>query len=271
MITRTGTLVKSIAGAMALALLAGQAAAGGLKDDPAPADRMLAWSASFALTNDYVYRGMSQTAKDPAVQATLEATYGILYGNVFASTLDFGDTPIGGRNVATTELTFGAGIRPVLGPVSFDIGVIYYTYPGAHDSASNGLTELNFFEVRAGASVSPWKGGTIGVIGYWSPDYTGETGDVWTFEGTFAQELPKIRDIGVTFSALYGYQSGDDSTYAFAFGNDHYSYWNAGVTLGFHERFSLDLRYWDSDLDFCQDTKLLHCGARFVATAKATF
>lgn len=257
----TGTWAKSIAGAMALAFLAGSASAGSLKDEPAPSDRIFAWSASFALTNDYVFRGMSQTDKNPAVQATLEATYGILYGNVFTSNVDFGES------VATAELTFGAGIRPVLGPVSFDIGVIYYTYPGAHDSGA----ELNMFEVRAGASVSPWKGGTVGVIGYWSPDYTGETGDVWTVEGTFAQELPKIRDIGVTFSALYGYQSGDDNSYLTTFGDDHYSYWNAGVTLGFHERLSLDLRYWDSDLDSCQSTSLFHCGARFVATAKATF
>jgi uncharacterized protein (TIGR02001 family) len=267
----TGTWAKSIAGAMALAVLAGPASAGSLKDEPMPSDRIFAWSASFAVTNDYVFRGMSQTSKDPAVQATFEATYGILYGNVFVSNLDFGDTLVGDRGVATTELTFGAGIKPVLGPVNFDLGVIYYTYPGAHDSAAYGMAELNFFELKVGASVTPWKGGTVGLIGYWSPDYTGETGDVWTVEATFAQEVTKIRDIGITFSALYGYQSGDDNAYALTFGDDHYSYWNAGLTFGFHERFSIDLRYWDSDLDICQDTKLLHCGSRFVGTAKVTF
>jgi uncharacterized protein (TIGR02001 family) len=259
---KTGTLAKSIAGAMALAFLAGPAAAGGLKDDPAPSDRTFAWAASFAVTNDYIFRGQSQTRKDPAVQAGLDLTYGILYAGIWASTVDFGS------HTATAEVDLVAGIKPVLGPVSFDFGVIYYTYPGAHDSAA----ELNYFELKAGASVSPWKGGTVGVTGFWSPDYTGETGDVWTVEGAFAQELPKIRDIGLTFSALVGYQSGDDAAYQLAFGGeDSYVYWNAGVTLGFHERFSIDLRYWDTDLDFCESTKLLHCGARFVATAKATF
>jgi len=261
-----GTWAKSIAGAMALAVLAGPAAAGGLKDEPAPSDRIFAWSASFALTNDYVFRGISQTAKDPAVQATFEATYGILYGNVFVSNVDFGETGAG-NGIATAELTFASGIRPVLGPVTFDFGVIYYTYPGARDGGS----ELNFFEVKAGASVSPWKGGTVGVIGYWSPEYSAELGDVWTVEGTFAQELPKVRDIGVTFSALVGYQSGDDAAYANFNGSDSYVYWNAGVTLGFAERFSVDLRYWDSDLDICQSTQLFHCGSRFVGTAKVTF
>lgn len=261
MITRTGTVAKSIAGAMALAFLAGPAAAGGLKDEPAPAGRMLEWAASFAVTNDYVFRGMSQTEKRPAVQATLDVTYGMLYAGAFVSNVDFGPS------VATAELTFIAGVKPVVGPVSFDFGVIYYTYPGAHDSGA----ELNFFEVKAAASVTPWQGGSIGVAGYYSPDYTGETGDVWTVEGSFSQELPKVRDIGVTFSALVGFQWGDDAAYEGAFFTDEYTYWNAGVTLGFHERFSLDLRYWDSDLDFCQGDRLFHCGARFVATAKATF
>ena len=46
---------------------------------------------------------------------------------------------------------------------------------------------------------------------------------------------------------------------------------NAGVSLAFHERFSLDLRYWDTDLDFCTVGKVFACDERFVATAKVTF
>ncbi|MFN3745901.1 MAG: TorF family putative porin [Hyphomicrobiaceae bacterium] len=266
MITTTGTGARSIAGALALAFLVGPAAAGGLKDDPAPTGRMLEWSASFAVTNDYVFRGMSQSNKNPAVQAGLDLTYGILYAGVWASTIDFGET-IAGRSIATSEVDIVAGIKPKLGPVSFDFGVIYYTYPGARDAGA----ELNYWEVKAGASVEPWKGGTIGVTGFYSPDYTGETGDVWTVEGSISQELPKVHNIALTFSALVGHQWGDDAAYFGAFGTDEYTYWNAGLTLGFHERFSLDLRYWDSDLDFCQSTRLFHCGARFVGTAKATF
>ncbi len=264
MITKIGTVAKCIAGAMALAVLAGPAAAGGLKNEPAPSDRTLAWAASFAVTNDYIFRGISQTYKDPAVQATLDVTYGILYGSVFMSNVDFGQTS--GKNVAWAELTFSGGIKPVLGPVTFDFGVIYYTYPRSRGP------ELNFFEAKVGASIAPWKGATVGVTGFWSPDYTGETGDVWTVEGAFAQELPKIASITPTFSALIGYQSGSDSAYKSAFGGaSNYTYWNAGVTLAFTDRMSLDLRYWDTNLDFCQDTALFHCDARFVGTAKITF
>jgi uncharacterized protein (TIGR02001 family) len=262
MITRTGTVAKSIAGAMALAFLAGPAAAGGLKDDPMPEGRMLAWSASFALTNDYVFRGFTQNSGKAAVQGTVEATYGMLYANAFASNVDFGNPPD-----ANYELTFAAGVRPTLGPISFDLGVIYYTYPRAND----GSGELNFFEVKAGASVSPWKDGTVGATVFYSPEYTGEIGEVWTFEGTVSQAFMQRGPFTPTFSAAVGYVSGEFNSFD---GDDNYLYWNAGVTLAFHERFSLDLRYWDTNMSdgFCKTSGDLNgCDGRFSATAKVTF
>lgn len=259
----TGTWAKSIAGAIALAVLAGPAAAGSLKDEPmAPEGRMFAWSASFAATSDYVFRGFTQNSGNPAAQGTFEVTYGSLYANVFASNVDFGDPPN-----ANYELTFAAGIKPTLGPISFDLGVIYYTYPGSHDSGA----ELNFFEAKVGASVSPWKDGTLGGTVYYSPEYTGEIGDVWTFEGTIAQAFPAYGPFTPTFSATLGYVSGEQDVFD---GDDSYLYWNAGVTLAFHERFSLDLRYWDTDMSngYCKTPGDLNaCDARFSATAKVTF
>lgn len=270
MITKMKSLVKCAAGVLAISLLAGPALAQGYKDGPAMTpERAFAWSGSFVVGSDYVFRGFSQTAERPTVQGTLEATYGILYGNVFLSNLDFGD--LGTRDIATAELTFGAGIRPVLGPITFDFGVIYYTYPKALDAGA----ELNFFELRAGGTMSPWKGGTIGLTAYYSPDYTGELGDVWTVEGSIAQEIRKIGIFTPTVSALLGYQSGDSLAYAGLVGEGgEYLYWNAGVSLAFHERFSVDLRYWGTDNSggFC-DTfgRVLNCGDRFVGTAKVTF
>ena len=35
--------------------------------------------------------------------------------------------------VANVEVDFYAGIKPVLGPVTFDLGVIHYAYLGGHD------------------------------------------------------------------------------------------------------------------------------------------
>ena len=54
-------------------------------------------------------------------------------------------------------------------------------------------------------------------------------------------------------------------------GGVDYYYWNAGLALGFHEKFSLDLRYWDTELNGCGDATIFQCDERFVATLSASF
>ncbi|MBS0241012.1 MAG: hypothetical protein JSS20_02460, partial [Proteobacteria bacterium] len=80
-----------------------------------------------------------------------------------------------------------------------------------------------------------------------------------------------------------GYQMGDSDRYKLLVTNgaSDYLYWNAGVTFGFGERFSLDFRYWDTNIKsdnagsgfangFC-DARIFGCDERFVATAKVTY
>ena len=68
--------------------------------------------------------------------------------------------------------------------------------------------------MKAGVSYEPWKGATTGSTVFYSPEYTGKTGDVWTFESSFSQELPKLGMVTPTFSALLGYQIGDSAAYS---------------------------------------------------------
>ena len=131
-------------------------------------------------------------------------------------------------------------------------------------------------ELKAGAGVDLWKDGTLGVTGFYSPDYQYETGTVWTLEVGFTQAFQAYWGVTPTVSALFGHQWGNDNAYAarIANGDDNYSYWNAGVTLGFLEKWSLDLRYWDTDLGgntgFCSGD-YFQCNERFVATLKFTY
>lgn len=245
--------------ALAAALFALPAIAGGsLKDKPEA--RRCTFSANVALTTEYVFRGITQTDEGPAVQGGFDATCGLFYAGVWASNLDFG---VDGADI---EMDVYAGIKTTTGKISWDLGVIYYAYPKAVDPTA----ELDYVELKVGASAEIWKGGTLGVTVFYSPEYTGETGEVWTVETGFSQALPAVGRFSPTFSALVGYQSGDIADYAVTAGDDDYWYWNAGVTLGFHEKWSLDLRYWDSDVDggLCFGLK---CDERFVATLKATF
>jgi uncharacterized protein (TIGR02001 family) len=230
--------------------------------EPAPAARACTLSANVGLTSDYVFRGISQTDQGPAIQGGFDATCGLFYVGTWASALDFGGD-------AHLEIDLYAGIKPKTGPVTWDLGVIYYAYP----NQNNAIANLDMIEFKVGGSAEVWKGGTAGVTGFYSPDYTGELGPTWTFEGAFSQALPQVGRFSPTFSALIGYQYSDDAAYLGAFGDDSYIYWNAGVTFGFHEKWSIDFRYWDSNLDpvgAC-GTALFQCDERFVATLKFTY
>ena len=293
----TPALAAPIAFAFALALLAGSAHAdgmprGSIKDAPPPQERCKL-SANIGLATEYVFRGISQTSEGPAVQGGFDATCGMFYAGVWASNLDWGSND--NRNVANIEMDWYGGVKFNTGRIAWDLGVIYYTYPRGLDVGVVSITDatpvkadFNYVELKVGASTELWKDGTLGVTGYFSPDYQYETGNVWTVEGSFTQNLPKFmafgREWSPSVSALIGYQAATGSTtdkarYA---GNvtgdeDHYVYWNAGLTLGFMEKWSLDLRYWDTNIDRAPvlnnpcGNSLFSCDERFVATLKFTY
>jgi uncharacterized protein (TIGR02001 family) len=233
--------------------------------EPPPAPRACSLSANVGLTSDYVFRGISQTAEGAAIQGGFDATCGLFYAGVWSSALDFNDA-------AHLEIDLYAGIKPKTGPVTWDLGVIYYAYPNQNSA----IADLDMIEFKVGGSAEVWKGGTFGVTGFYSPDYTGELGPTWTVEGAFSQALPQIGMFSPTFSALIGYQHSSDAAYAGAFGDDNYTYWNAGLTFGFLEKWSIDFRYWDSSLPSDNSiaacgTALFQCDERFVATLKFTY
>jgi uncharacterized protein (TIGR02001 family) len=247
--------------------------------EPAPEPRRCTFSANVALTSDYIFRGFSQTGEGPAIQGGFDATCGVFYVGVFASSLDWGVIPRPGPDDtwAYLELDPYAGIKGKLGRLSWDLGVIYYGYPESSRSPYDLRFRNEFLEIKAGLSGDIWKNGTLGATVFYSPDYQYETGNVWTFEVGFAQAFPTYFGFTPTFSALFGYQHGDDDAYrirGIAFGDDSYTYWNAGLTLGFLEKWSLDLRYWDTDLGnnngFCTGN-YFQCDSRFVAILKYTY
>ncbi len=262
-------LMGLMAGGLALAAWAGMAHAEEPKKD---------WTltGSVSGTTDYVFRGFSQTAGSPTLQGTVDFSYRMFYVGTFLSGLDFvNDSSKPG--VANVETDVYAGVKFPIGRFDIDLGGIYYLYPGANDNfAVTGFRELDYFEFKAGASFKPFAQWTLGTVAYYSPEYTNKTGAVWTFEGTSSYEFHKLGSITPTFGALVGYQMGDDAAYKALVGNgkDNYWYWNAGVTLGFGDNFSLDFRYWDTNVsntsNFCSGN-VFQCDERFVGTAKVTF
>lgn len=287
----SGTLRAAIAALLTVAVTGGAAADGyarqSVKDAKAEEPkRDLQLSANVAATTEYVFRGFSQSAEQWAAQGGVDLTYKWFYAGLWSSRIDFGIDPIRpGQDIAHIEIDYYVGIKPVVGKFTFDFGAIYYTYPHAFDPGRAAVfRELDYFELKAGVSVEAWKDGTLGATLFYSPEYTNDTGSVLTFEGTISQVLPKVHEVTPTISALVGYQTGDDARYRLLIANnarDNYLYWNVGITLGFGDRFSLDFRYWDTNVKdnnaagggadgFCTG-RTFQCDERFVGTAKVTY
>ncbi len=285
--------IKTSLSMLALVATMGSFSAAALASDPTPApeDRKFTYSFNIGGTSDYVFRGVSQNRENPAIQGGIDLTYGIAYFGLWASNIDFGNnSAFGGspnQQQVNTELDIYGGIKPVWGPATFDLGVIYYAYPGAHDggAAKFQVEKQDYVEFKAGVSgafIPKLDKLTLGGTVYYSPEYQGKQGEVWTTEFTAGYELPAIGKFTPTISGTYGMQFGDSSgvignlpvgKFNLGNGSDDLAYWNIGISLAV-EKFTFDFRYWDTDIsnagNFCNGV-FLQCDERFVFSGKFTY
>lgn len=99
------------------------------------------FESNVAIANDYVWRGMTQTAEEPAISGGFDiAGESGLYFGTWASNVEFGDG-------AALELDWYTGYANELeNGLSYDIGYLAFTYPG-EDS-------LDFEEIYFGLGYS---------------------------------------------------------------------------------------------------------------------
>lgn len=272
------------AAGVAMLAMAGSALAdgyeGGSTKDAAPAEgRKFTYSITAGATSDYIFRGISQTGEDPAGQASLDLGYGIFYFGVWGSNVDW--------DVGPAEIDVYTGIKPVVGPVTFDLGVIGYLYPGDGPNDDILTGTANYLELKAGASITPFTNAALGGTIYWTPELSYDAGSVWTFEGTAGYTFKPIGIFTPTINGTLGYQVAEsdkaaDAFYTTANGDDNYVYWNLGLALAV-DKFTLDFRYWDTNIsdspatatgkDFCdgipgKNGSVLQCDASFVFSVK---
>ncbi len=185
---------------------------------------------NISATNDYVFRGYSQTDGKAAIQGGIDVTEGSFYEGAWASNSDFGDR----------EVDLYGGWRPTAGKFSFDVGAIYYNY----NDPSLDTTELK-------AAVShPLGKATVGVAFY----------DDIDFGKTYYYELNGSYPITdkLSVSGAVGEQS---------YTSSKYSTGNIGLTYAITPVWSVDARYWDTNInDMYKPTK-----GRFAVLLKAAF
>jgi len=197
------------------------------------------FSANVALTTDYRFRGISQTDENPAVQGGFDYSVTVadpvaLYAGIWASSVDFQD-----GDQAQVEIDYYGGVTAEYMGIGIDVGLIYYTYPGA----SSGL-DYDYLEAMIALSYSPMDGLTLGVGYNYSPDYFGSSGN-FHYPNVSAEYAPDLGlPLPLAFSATYGYNSIDDEA---AFGARTYHDWSVGVATSY-KFIELKLQYVDNDL-----------------------
>ena len=211
---------------------------------PAPSTETDKFSFSIrgGVASDYVYRGTTLSARQPAVGAAVEAAYGQFYAGATAATVKLPTQP-------DAEFTFSAGARPKVGNVDLTLAATYYSYPGEQLPGPTG--GINYWEAgirgdttiaesirfAAGYAFSP----NVSNTGAWSQYAAAGLGyDVPS------RLLPQ--DIGVSFTGGAGYSwFGRQSSVLGGFPLPAYLNWSAGMTVT-RKMLSLDLRYLDTNL-----------------------
>ena len=189
----------------------------------------LGYNASWS--SHYVWRGESQSSKDmsPAVGADLSHSSGF-YTGVWTGAITNSSIP--------SEFDWYFGYATELGPITVDIGDLYYFYPGESDETQFNEyylslgTEIPLGIVADGFSISP------SVYLAYAPKWFGpNTPDVFYTEASLGATIPGT---GISVSYTYGNINVDDLDGDAEKANDVDSWDYYYLTFGFGEILGLD-------------------------------
>jgi uncharacterized protein (TIGR02001 family) len=206
------------------------------------------FSATITGTTDYDFRGVTQTAQNPAIQGSVDfAADSGFYAGIWSSNVDFGK---GDPNVEVDYYGGWGGGEDV----TWDTGIVYYTYVSA--------SEFNYPEVYFGLG---WK---YFDAKYWYGwNYGGSPGNERYIEGNVTYPLPA--DFALT--GHMGYTNGGG--FADAYGQGSYMDWSAGLTYSW-KHLDMSLKWVDgSDLKTANNTKdnISSSDGRAIFTISTTF
>ena len=212
-------------------------------------------SSTVTLTNDYDFRGISLSAKDPAVQASLDYAHESgFYVGAWASNADFGP----GSDVdyeVDLYAGFTGGSEEGLG---WEAGIVYYLWPGGQYPEGSGFDDLDYPEIYAGLTHGMFSGKV-----WYSNDYSATDEDGFYLEGNVAIPLPA----NFTLNLHAGYSWGD--YWKDLIGDESLDYSvGIGYTVG---HFDLGLKYVDTDTDVIVRDDVFNNEGRAIFTIETTF
>ena len=179
-----------------------------------------------ALTTEYVFRGVSQSDENPAIQGGVDFTHDTgLHAGLWGSSIDF-NTPDAG----SLEVDLYAGYANQIAGVSYDIGGIYYAYPGSDSDLDYDFIE-GYIKLGYDFDVAAVHAGV-----YYSPEFFGDTGNAFYY--TAGVKAPVMDLFNVSVSV--GRQEIDDA--------DDYTDWSLGIDRNWLG-FDWSAAYIDTDID----------------------
>ncbi len=115
---------------------------------PAKPSPEYTFTGNAGLFSDYRFRGFTQTAYKPAFQGGFDLAHksGLYIGNWNSNVEQSLYTG------ASLEMDFYGGYKGAVGDLGYDVGYLYYDYPG---SGRNGQTRIDNGEIYVGGSYGP--------------------------------------------------------------------------------------------------------------------
>ena len=200
-------------------------------------------SANVGLASDYMFRGVSQTDNQMALQGGFDwAHESGFYVGTWASNVD--SDFFGGATDPQLEVDLYGGYRGEMGAFSYDLGIAAYFYPGADNAAADDFQTYEFY-VGGGYAVSDAL--SLNAKLY----YADELNFSGVSESATYLNLSagyKLMD-NLSLSAGVGFSDGDAfDTLGGATGPDSYMDYSIGVATSFAGA-DFSLAYIDSDDD----------------------
>lgn len=187
-------------------------------------------SGNVGIVSEYQFRGLAQTDEHPALQAGLDYAHDSgFYAGFWGSNVDFND-----GDEATVEIDLYSGWGGEYEGFAWDLGGIYYAYPGADSSL-----DYDFFEVAASLGYDFDFVNLTGAVNY-SPNFLLGSGHA-TYLSANA-EIPLPYDF-----SLNGHVGKQFIEKEATFGSPDYADWSFGVGYSL-AGFDLSLSYVDTDL-----------------------
>ena len=193
-------------------------------------------SANAAVTSNYIFRGISQSGGNIAVQGGLDyniGTTGLAIG-AWASSIDFGNSTIGDDTAAEIDL-YGSYTFAVTDAFALSAGAVTYNYPSSPHNVN-----YNWWEGWVGASYN-FGVAAVSAKVFYSPDYVNlSTNEVYITGGV---SVPVVE--WLSLNANIGYSIFDHAVVPII---DDYLDWNISA-VATYGNFSLTAGYTDTDLD----------------------